>query len=54
MSDEEIFNLSPEALQKIKDNRTEAYIHTGEYENMLDWEDLTPHEQRLAAEYFKD
>lgn len=54
MSDEELFNLSEKELNQIKENRIKAYIHTGEYENMIDWDDLTPHEQRLAAAYFKD
>lgn len=54
MSDEELFNLSEKDLEKIKETRTAAHIRTGEYENMVDWDDLTPHEQRLAASYFKD
>lgn len=54
MSDEELSNLSDEELEKIIEYRIEAHIYAGKYENMVPWEDLTPHEQRLAAEYFKD
>lgn len=54
MGDEELFNLTEIELNRIKENRIKAYIHAGEYASMLDWDDLTPREQRLAAAYFKN
>lgn len=54
MSDEDLFNLSEEELDKIIEYRMVTHIFAGTYEDMVPWDNLTPHEQRLAASYFKD
>lgn len=44
--------INMELIEQVKKNRTEAYAHTGESENMIPWNDLSPKERFAAIQAF--
>lgn len=45
-------HISIELIEQVKANRTESYKFSGEIENMIPWDDLTPKERFAAIQAF--